>query len=81
MIAPARLHEWVIDLMMRQHIAVDQLIERTGLDPAVVEAIVYQRYTPSPEQRARVAKALGCPPERVIWGHSVIVEGHIHAPD
>ena len=45
------------------------LLAATGLERRVVEAIVAGRYTPSPEQRRRLAAALGVTPEQVAWGH------------
>jgi hypothetical protein len=45
------------------------LLAATGLERRVVEAIVAGRYTPSPEQRCRLAAALGVTPEQVAWGH------------
>ena len=35
------------------------------------------RYTPSPEQRRRLAAALGVDPEQVAWGHSAQVS-HVY---
>jgi hypothetical protein len=47
----------------------DALLAVTKLDRKVVEAIIAGRYTPSPEQRRRLAAALGVTPEQVAWGH------------
>jgi ribosome-binding protein aMBF1 (putative translation factor) len=53
------------------------LAEAAGLDDRVVEAIARCRYTPSPEQRRRLAAALGVDPEQVAWGHLAQVE-HVY---
>lgn len=45
------------------------LVEASALDRRVVEAIAHGRYTPSPQQRQRLAAALGVSPEEVAWGH------------
>jgi hypothetical protein len=50
------------------------LIEKSGLDPKVVEAIVAGRYTPSPQQRARIARVLGVDADQVTWGHTEAVD-------
>ncbi len=50
------------------------LVEATKLDAKVVEAIVSGRYTPSPQQRQRIAAALSVDAEQVQWGHSTPVE-------
>lgn len=44
--------------------------EATGLDPKVLKAILNNRYTPSPQQRQRLASALGVTPEQITWGHA-----------
>ncbi len=57
----------------------DQLVEATGIRKKVLEAIYYGRWTPSPEQRQRVADALGAEVEQIGWGHSnevIHIYGH-----
>jgi lambda repressor-like predicted transcriptional regulator len=67
------LAEW----MTERGINLEQLLESTALDRKVLLAILNRRYTPSPQQRQRVAAALGVAPEEVLWGHTTPVE-HIH---
>ena len=57
------------------------LVAAAGLDERVVKAIVAGRYTPSPEQRRRLATALGVTPDDVAWGHVAQVQ-HVqgHGP-
>jgi hypothetical protein len=55
-------------------IDVGKLVDASGLERRVVEAIVACRYTPSPEQRGRLAAALGVSPDQVAWGHAASVE-------
>ena len=50
------------------------LVEASGLDGRVVDAVVAGRYTPSPEQRQRLSAALGVAPEQVDWAHQTPVE-------
>jgi hypothetical protein len=57
--------------------SVPQLIETSGLDRRVVEAIVQGRYTPSPDQRRMLAAALNVGAEELAWGHLAQVE-HVH---
>jgi hypothetical protein len=54
-----------------------QLIDASGLDDRGVKAVVGARYTPSPDQRQRLAAALGVEPDQVAWGHSAQVE-HVY---
>jgi hypothetical protein len=46
-----------------------ELVEASGVEKRVVEAIAQGRYTPSPEQRRLLSAALGVTPEQVVWGH------------
>jgi hypothetical protein len=50
------------------------LVASTGLEPRVIEALVAGRYTPSPQQRQRVAAALLVDPAQIAWGHAAAVE-------
>jgi hypothetical protein len=71
----------VTELMAGRGIDLPKLVELTGLDRRVVEAIVGFRYTPSPDDRRRIAAALGAEPGEVAWGHSAQVQ-HVqgHGP-
>jgi transcriptional regulator with XRE-family HTH domain len=55
--------------MAERGLSQEQVLQASGLDRKVVEAIVQGRYTPSPQQRQRLAAALGVTPEEVAWGH------------
>jgi hypothetical protein len=59
----------VAEWMAERALTLAQLVEASALDDRVVEAIVHCRYTPSPQQRGRIAAALGVDPEQVAWGH------------
>jgi hypothetical protein len=67
----------VAEWMAERGIELAQLIETARLDDRVVTAIVQGRYTPSPEQRQRIAAALGVEPEQIVWGHLAQVE-HVY---
>jgi ribosome-binding protein aMBF1 (putative translation factor) len=62
--------EWMKD----RGVSLPQLVQSSTLDRKVVEAIVHGRYTPSPQQRQRLAAALGVAAEQVAWGHTAAVE-------
>jgi len=64
---------WMADRGM----TLPERIAASGLDGRVAEAIVLGRYTPSPEQRGRLAAALGVEPGQVAWGHVAQVE-HVY---
>ena len=80
MIAIPRNHR-VADLMTEREMGIDELVASTGVGRRIIEAIVHQRYTPSPDQRDRVSRVLGVERDRIVWGHLATVEQHIHSPD
>ena len=59
------VREW----MAERNLDLDGLLAATALDRKVLAAIIEGRYTPSPQQRSRVAGALGITPEEIAWGH------------
>jgi hypothetical protein len=67
----------VAEWMAARGIDLAQLVEASALDDRVVKAIVENRYTPSPQERRRLAVALKVEPEQVAWGHSAQVE-HVY---
>jgi len=67
----------VTEWMAERGLALADLVKASLLDERVVEAIAQSRYTPSPQQRRRLAAALGVQPEQVAWGHSAQVE-HVY---
>ena len=60
----------VTEWMAEKALGVDELVESTGLDRKVLDAILQGRYTPSPQQRQRVAAALGVRPDQIAWGNT-----------
>jgi hypothetical protein len=63
------LAEW----MQERGIDPPALLEASGLDRRVFDAILHGRYTPSPQQRQRLATALGVEPAQITWGHTTQV--------
>ena len=64
------ISEWMKDL----DVEITQLVECSGLDKKVIEAIVAGRYTTSPSHRQRLSNALGVSPDKIRWGQTVEVE-------
>jgi transcriptional regulator with XRE-family HTH domain len=50
---------------------IEDVAEKAGLPIERVAAIAEGRWTPSPDERARIAAAFGVPVEEVSWGHSM----------
>jgi ribosome-binding protein aMBF1 (putative translation factor) len=61
---------WMTDRGM----SLESLLQSSALDRKIVAAIVEGRYTPSPQQRQRLAAALGVDLEQIAWGHTAAVE-------
>jgi ribosome-binding protein aMBF1 (putative translation factor) len=55
----------------------EDLIRLSNLETRVVDAIIHGRYTPSPEQRQRLAAALQVTVDQIAWGHINPVE-HVY---
>lgn len=71
----------VADWMAERSISLAGLVDASGLEQGVVEAIAAGRYTPSPQQRQCLAAALGVDPEQVAWGHQAeVVHIYGHGP-
>ncbi len=52
-------------------LSIETIAERYGLSFARVAAIAEGRWTPSPDERTRIAAALGLAVGEISWGHSV----------
>ncbi|MGE0758301.1 MAG: helix-turn-helix domain-containing protein [Pirellulaceae bacterium] len=50
---------------------VDDLAERAQLEVQRVAAIAAGRWTPAPDERARIAAAFGIRVDQISWGHSM----------
>jgi len=50
---------------------IDDVAERAGLTVERVAAIAEGRWTPSPDDRQRIAAAFGVSVEEISWGHSM----------
>jgi lambda repressor-like predicted transcriptional regulator len=64
-------------LLAQRGLDLAQLIQASGLDRRVVEAVVAGRWTPSPQQRQALAAALGVEPDEIAWGHVAPIE-HVY---
>ena len=60
-----------------QGVTWEQFVERCSLPPDRLMAIVAVRWTPSPEERAAVATALGIEVSDITWGHKTPIQ-HIY---
>lgn len=67
----------VDELCRDRAIPVEQLAERSGLDPQRVLAIMLGRWTPSPSERQKVAEVLGVVVDQIAWGHKTPIQ-HIY---
>ena len=78
MIAKQREYQTVQELLAQRRIDLDELVEATGVERRIIDAIAHQRYTPSPEQRERVSR-LEFPRSHIVWGHTNVAEEYSQA--
>jgi transcriptional regulator with XRE-family HTH domain len=62
--------QWMAD----RGVPLADLVAASGLESRIVEAIAQGRYTPSPQQRERLAAALGVAADQITWDHANPVE-------
>jgi transcriptional regulator with XRE-family HTH domain len=55
--------------MEERDVTVEELSERSGLEPRRVEAIATGRWLAGPVERQRIAAAFELPPDEFLWGH------------
>jgi ribosome-binding protein aMBF1 (putative translation factor) len=61
-----------IDLLFEETgLSVDEIASRANLPPERIEAIAVGRWTPSPDERRRLAQAFGVSIDDVSWGHTM----------
>jgi hypothetical protein len=64
----------VEELCARLQLTPTQLAERAGLDEQRVLAIALGRWTPSPEERDKVAAVFGLTRDQIAWGHKTPIQ-------
>jgi transcriptional regulator with XRE-family HTH domain len=67
----------VAELCAELRLDLCQLAERAGLEEQRVRAIAEGRWTPSPQERDRVAAVFGLTREQIAWGHRAPVS-HVY---
>ena len=61
-----------VDVLMEEHrLTVEDLAERARLTVDRAAAIATGRWTPSPQERQRIAEAFGVEAADVSWGHTM----------
>ena len=64
----------VAELCQQRDVSLEDLVSRSGLDAGRVAAIIEGRWTPSPQERRRIADALGADVSDIAWGHKTPVQ-------
>ena len=67
----------VEELCIEKQIDVKKLAELSGVDEQRVLAIVLGRWTPSPNERDRIAGVFELTREQIAWGHKTPIQ-HIY---
>ena len=69
--------KYVEQLCAEHQLSTAALAEKAGLDEARVVAIALGRWTPSPEERDKIAAVFGLTRDQVAWGHKTPIQ-HIY---
>ena len=69
----------VQNLCKLRGISLLSLAERSGLDLKRLQTIYRGQWTPSPNEREKIAQALGTPNNEIAWEHTTSVE-HCYGP-
>ena len=64
----------VEQLCIESGLVARELAERAGVDEQRVQAIVLGRWTPSPQERDRIAAVFGLTRDQVTWGHKTPIQ-------
>ncbi len=64
----------VAELCESQQVTLAQLAERSGLDESRVTAIALGRWTPSPDERQRIAAVFQVAVDQISWRHKTPIE-------
>ncbi len=67
----------VNDLCKEHAVTPEELADRCGIDPQRVLAIALGRWTPSPQERDKVAAFFGLTKDQISWGHKTPIQ-HIY---
>lgn len=67
----------VSDLCVKHQLNVAQLAEKAQMEETRVLAIIMGRWTPSPQERKKVAAAFGVEIDEIAWGHKTPIQ-HIY---
>ena len=67
----------VDQLCAERGLDVRQLAEKSGVDEQRVLAIALGRWTPSPQERDRIAAVFGLTRDQIAWGHKTPIQ-HIY---
>lgn len=65
------------EICRRRGVSLLELADRSGLDLPKVRAIFLGRWTPSPQERTKIAAALELPVDAIAWGHNTPIQ-HIY---
>jgi hypothetical protein len=61
-----------IDLLFEEtQLSIAEVAHRARMTPERVEAVVAGRWTPSPDERRRLAAAFGLGIDDISWGHTM----------
>lgn len=65
------------ELCEKHQMTIAQVADQTGLDEGRILAICLGRWTPTPNERGKIAEVFQLSAEDIIWGHKTPVQ-HIY---
>jgi len=61
-----------VELLLEElNLSIEELAEKSSLEPERVLAIVDGRWLSNPNERERIAAALNFPVDQISWGHTM----------
>lgn len=67
----------VFEWCKKNRVSLLELADRSGLDLPKTRSIYLGRWTPSPDERLRIAAALNVGVDEIAWGHETPIQ-HIY---
>jgi hypothetical protein len=64
----------IADLCREHQVSLPELVAKCGLDEGRVAAIVLGRWTPSPNERQKIAAVFNVSVDEIAWGHKTPIQ-------
>jgi ribosome-binding protein aMBF1 (putative translation factor) len=72
--AGSAMAKMIRQLLAERGLSDEQFADQASLEKRVAQRLIAGQWTPSPDQRTRIAKVLGVDVAEIRWGHSTAVD-------